>query len=255
MSHGVTFGSYHTSKNLGLSMSEYAPDVGTAEIVERYIEVPGGFFIDASEYSADGITYTQRHMTFRFVRKNNDQSWATTVSNVANAIHGGKMDIVLDDDPAWKYNGRVKVMAPEVTKPTTILPIEVVALPYKEYRRNLKNAWVWDLTDFDNDTCLYDTGLTNISIETSTYTLSLPFSPCSPTVGITLEVTGFYGSNTSGRLSTTGLKGNVSELITATGTYTYSVPVRDRKGSVNTVGISTTGLVGTLTVDYTPRSL
>lgn len=257
MAHGVTFGSYHTYDNLGLSMSEQAPNVGSAEIYENYIDIPGGIPLDASEYPAGYITYKKREMSFRFLRKNNEAPWASTVSAVMNAIHGHEVDITLDDEPAWHYHGRVKVQAPEVTEPLTAINVNVTALPYKEYARSLKDVWQWDETDFANDINLLDTGYRNLSVGSSSNGSKyiIPWSPCVPTVTATLVVTGFYGSATTGSL--VARCGNASQNvgISATGTYTATVKMTTEKPTSSLVYVSTANLVGTLTIDYTPRSL
>jgi hypothetical protein len=246
MSTGITFGSYHTSDDLGLSMTDTPPNVGTPQIYEKYIDVPGGLPIDASEYPGGSLAYNNREMSFEFAKKNDDMSWPRVVSKVMNAIHGKRMDIVLDDDRAWKYNGRVKVQAPNLVDNFTKLTVNATALPYKEYARDLKDPWVWDETDFDSDELLYDNGLTDIALDGSAKTIVLPKSVYYPEITVTLTVTGFSSGATSGYLNVSGS----TSVYSSTGTYTRTkTVVPDASQSVYT-----TRIVGTLTISYTPRS-
>lgn len=257
MAHGITFGTFHTWDDLDISMSEEAPDVGTAEIYENYMDIPGGIPLDASEYPGGYPTYKKRHMSFKFLKKNNEESWPSIVSRVMNAIHGKSLDVVLDDDPGWTYHGRVKVLKPYVTKPMTALGVEVEALPYKEYYRSVADNWTWDETDFGSDINLVDGGLTDVAVgeDSYQYLVTLPYSPCGGTITATVEVTGFYGSATSGSLSIIN-SDNTSKYtsISSTGTYSASVTAAYDERSRN-ITVRTGSLVGTLTVDFTPRSL
>lgn len=255
MSHGIKFGSYHTWDDLGLSMTEKAPNVGAAEIYQNFIDIPGGTFLDGSEYPGGYPTYKKRMQSFEFAKKESGLSWPQTVSNIMNKLHGKSMDIILDDDPAWHYHGRLNVQAPSVEKGLTRLVINATSQPYKEYNRSLADVWQWDETDFDNDTFLNDNGLTNVEIDTesSRTSIFLPYSPCRPTITVTATITGFYGNATSGVISLSQSGNDIARLnVTEAGTYTVTASVLPNGF---TPQLLFSYLAGSFTVDYTPRSL
>ena len=53
-------------------------------------------------------------------------------STVQNALHGKKMQVILDDDPAYFYYGRVTVEDWKANKRLGEIVIEVDAEPYKQ---------------------------------------------------------------------------------------------------------------------------
>lgn len=255
MATGVKFGDYHTYTNFGLSLDENCPVVGSPDFKENYIDIPGGIPVDASDYPGNAPTYKRRSFSARFLQKNKNKPWPVTVSEVLNALHGKKMDIILDDDPAWRYYGRIKVATPAVDKATTAITVTASILPYKRYSRNVKDVWTWNATDFGTDESLYDDGLSgvNVGAESSTSRFYLPPSPCgmcADNISVSMTVTGFYGSATSGsiRIKTGGA--TTTKPISATGTHSF-----EKMASYGETYVETVNLVGSLTVDYTPRSL
>lgn len=256
MAHGIKFGSFHSWDDLGVNMDEAAPGVGMATVRENYMDVPGGTFLDASEYPSNRPTYKQREMSFGFIRKNAEEAWPTVVSRMMNAIHGKSMDIILDDDPAWKYHGRIKVQAPNTNVPFTRLPVTATVLPYKEYLRSVADEWIWDETDFGRDENLIDGGLTDVTIgDTNIYTVKLPYSPCGGLITVSATVTGLYGSATSGQIRIANSDSSVTlKNITESGTYSISATAAYSE-QCQAITVQAVNLVGALTVDFTPRSL
>jgi len=127
---GVKFGSYHSYYEWGLILSE--KEIQSPEPKTNYIEVEGSdSVLDYTEYFGD-IKYKNRLLSFKFTKMNViPDGFLALYSLVQDTIHGRKMQIILDDDPAYYYLGRVKINEWKSSKKIGEIVIEVDAEPYK----------------------------------------------------------------------------------------------------------------------------
>lgn len=135
--NGVTFGTFHSYRAWGLMLTKM-PFVSPPEADEKLITVPGSnVVIDLTEALAGTVTYRPREIRCEFVTVENREKWAELYSEILNALHGKRMEIVLDNDPDYYYVGRISVGEFEPDRKTAALTISATVEPYK-YERHGK---------------------------------------------------------------------------------------------------------------------
>lgn len=127
---GVKFGSLHSFYEWGLILSE--KEIGSPKPKTMEVDIAGGDgVLDYTEYFG-GVKYENRQLSFKFSKMNIvPDGFLALFSVVQNALHGQKMKIVLDDDPANYYFGRVMVNEWKANKRVGEIVIDVDAEPYK----------------------------------------------------------------------------------------------------------------------------
>lgn len=127
---GVEFGNYHSYYEWGLILSE--KEIGSPEPKTNYIEVEGSdAVLDYTEYFGD-VKYKNRPLSFKFTKMNViPDGFLALYSLVQDAIQGRKVQIILDDDPAYYYIGRVKINEWKSNKRIGEIVIECDCEPYK----------------------------------------------------------------------------------------------------------------------------
>ena len=127
---GITFGNYHSYDEWGLILKE--KEIQAPKPKVQQIEIEGGDgVLDLTEFFGD-VKYNNRSLSFTFSKMNTKPGdFLALFSTVQNAIHGKKMQVILDDDPAFFYSGRVTVNEWKSNKNLGEIVIEVDAEPYK----------------------------------------------------------------------------------------------------------------------------
>lgn len=132
--NGVTFGTFHSFRAWGLMLVKM-PFVSPPEPKLKLIEVPGSDgVIDLTEALTGEVEYNQRELKCEFVTVENRNKWAELYSEIMNAMHGKRLEIVLDNDPDYYYTGRIKVGELVPDKKTATLTITATVEPYKRER-------------------------------------------------------------------------------------------------------------------------
>lgn len=127
---GVIFGNYHSFDSWGLILG--SKEIKAPEPKVQKIEIEGGDGdLDLTEFFGD-VKYNNRSLSFSFSKMNiKPGDFLALFSTVQNAIHGKKMQVILDDDPAFFYSGRVTVNEWKSNKNLGEIVIDVDAEPYK----------------------------------------------------------------------------------------------------------------------------
>ena len=126
---GIKFGNYHSYDDFSLILSQKT--IGAPSPKVETIEVPGGDgVLDLTEFFGD-VKYNNRELTFEFSSIVPQAEFMEQFSMIQNAIHGRKMQIVLDDDAEWYYIGRITVPEWKAEKNIGKLTIECDCEPYK----------------------------------------------------------------------------------------------------------------------------
>jgi len=126
---GIKFGNYHSYNDFSLILSQKT--IGAPSPKVETIEIPGGDgVLDLSEFFGE-VKYNNRNLTFDFSTIIPQAGFLDLFSRIQNAIHGQKMQIVLDDDPEWYYIGRVTVPEWKAERNIGKLTIECDCEPYK----------------------------------------------------------------------------------------------------------------------------
>lgn len=128
---GVKFGTFHTYDDFGLVLSEKEIKSPTPKI--KQIEVEGSDGVLDMTEAFGGVKYNNRSLSFTFTYPyiSTEEDFLELFTTVQNAIHGQKMNVVLDDDLEHYYFGRVSVNEWKSEKKMGKIVIEVDAEPYK----------------------------------------------------------------------------------------------------------------------------
>lgn len=127
---GVTFGDKHSYYEWGLLLS--GKEIQSPSPKSNIIEIEGGDgVLDLTDFFGD-VKYSNRKLTFEFSKMDIvPDGFLALFSLVQNTIHGRKMKVTLDDDPANYYVGRVTINEWKSEKNLGQIVIEVDAEPYK----------------------------------------------------------------------------------------------------------------------------
>lgn len=168
---GITFGSLHSFNNLHLILSQKT--IGTPSPKREVIDVPGGDgVLDLTEFFG-AVKYNNRQLSFEFSTMVPQSQFMSLFSEVQNALHGKKMNIILDDDPEWFYVGRITVSEWKAEKNIGKLTIDCDCEPFKQ--------------------SIYTTTVTKAVSSNATISLASDKMPTVPTITTTAEFLISYG--------------------------------------------------------------
>lgn len=146
---GMTIEGKHTSE-FGLKLISYY--IPLPPVNEKIISIPGmSGGIDATEVTAGHPTYGMRtSLAFEFKLYNNWTGFEVVKSQIAEWIHGKKVKVVLDSDPAYYYVCRLKVDAKKTNVVNSLIVITGTADPVKYEITTSDEAWLWDSFSFED---------------------------------------------------------------------------------------------------------
>lgn len=122
---------------------------------ENYIDIPGADGrIDLSETLTGYPIFNNREGDIEFIVMNDyDGSWHNRYMKLANFLHGNRLQVVLNDDPGYYYQGRFTLSdwnsdsneSATWSKVTIHYNVE----PYKLALTTTTENWLWDPFDFE----------------------------------------------------------------------------------------------------------
>ena len=126
---GIKFGNYHSYNDFSLILSQKT--IGAPSPKVEAIEIPGGDgVLDLTDFFGE-VKYNNRNLSFDFSTIIPQADFLDLFSQIQNAIHGQKMQIVLDDDSEWYYIGRNTVSEWKADKNIGKFTIDCDCEPYK----------------------------------------------------------------------------------------------------------------------------
>lgn len=126
---GVSFGNYHSYDDFDLILSQKKIEAPSPKT--ETIDIPGGDgVLDLTEFFGE-TKYNNRQLEFEFTTDVPQEQFMDLFSEVQDALHGQKMNIVLDDDPDWYYTGRITVSEWKAEKNMGKFTISCDCDPYK----------------------------------------------------------------------------------------------------------------------------
>lgn len=128
---GVKFNGFHSYDEWGLILSE--KELKSPDIKTYTVELEGSNgVLDFTEFFG-AVKYENRKLTFKFIKPQIEPNgFLTLYSLVQETLHGKKMPVILDDDPAYFYYGRVSINDWKSNKGIGEIVIEVDAEPFKQ---------------------------------------------------------------------------------------------------------------------------
>lgn len=126
---GILFGAYHSHDDLQLILTSKV--LGSPAVKENKIDIPGAdSALDLTDFFGEP-KYDDVVHKFEFSTMVPHKEFPSLFSKVKNAIHGKRLKIILDDDPAFFYWGRCSVSAFTSEKNIGHVTIECDCEPYK----------------------------------------------------------------------------------------------------------------------------
>lgn len=145
----VTFGTKNSYDDFGLILTD--KDIGFPEPKLETVDVVGtDGVIDLSEVLNDDIKYKNRKLQFSFTILKGQKYWASTIAEVANYLHGKKLKIQMDFDPAYYYTGRCSINSFKTSKRLGTIVIDCDCDPYRLDVNGNGEKWLWDTFSFQN---------------------------------------------------------------------------------------------------------
>lgn len=125
---GITFGDYHSYDDLHLILTK--KEIGSPAVKATRIEVEGAdSYLDLTDFFGEPKYQNVNHkFDFSTIEKNS----LSLFSTIKNTLHGKKVRIILDDDPAFFYVGRLSVSSFTSEKGIGALTIEADCEPYSQ---------------------------------------------------------------------------------------------------------------------------
>lgn len=185
----VTFGTKNSYDDFGLILTD--KDIGFPEPKLEEVDVIGADgVIDLSEVLNDDIKYKTRKLQFTFTVLKGNKYWASTVADVANYLHGKKLRIQMDFDPAYYYTGRCKINSFKTSKRLCTITIDAECEPYRLDINGNGEKWLWDTFSFQNGFIRVNTVTVNGSLQVNLENQRKIVSPtftCSTAMTVTFD--------------------------------------------------------------------
>lgn len=185
----VTFGTKNSYDDFGLILTD--KDIGFPEPKLEEVDVIGADgVIDLSEVLNDDIKYKTRKLQFTFTVLKGNKYWASTVADIANYLHGKKLRIQMDFDPAYYYTGRCKINSFKTSKRLCTITIDAECEPYRLDINGNGEKWLWDTFSFQNGFIRVNAVTVNGSLQVSLQNQRKIVSPtftCSTAMTVTFD--------------------------------------------------------------------
>lgn len=118
----------------------------------HFVDIPGGNgAIDLTEALTGEPLYSNRTGSWEFYMDNEKpKSTRRRAQEILELLHGQAVKAILDEDPYYYYEGRIRVSEITPDETATVVKMEYNFLPYKRERYATYEEWEWDPFDFEN---------------------------------------------------------------------------------------------------------
>lgn len=130
MMNGVTFGNKHSYRDFKLILKSKEIKIPTPKIEKIDVFGMDGD-LDVTDIISDIVRYKNRSLSFTFEFIGNQEEFMKELEILSDYLHGKKMQVILDADPAFFYYGRCTINQFKTDKRTCTFQIDVDADPYK----------------------------------------------------------------------------------------------------------------------------
>lgn len=193
--NGVTFGTKHSYKDWGLILKS-RPEISPPSPKTVYVDIPASDgSLDLTESLTGEVKFENRKIKFEFTVLEARNRWSNIYSEILGHLHGQTMKVILDEDSAFYYVGRLQVDEWKSDKRTSTIVISGIVEPYKMQVVSSTEDWLWDSFNFETDE-IHEWG----SVEVDG-TKSITFNALRKTIVPTFTVTSEDGSGISIRIS------------------------------------------------------
>ena len=176
--YGVTFGRKHSIYDYGLVMTDYS--ISNPAVTRYLVKVPGrNGVLELTESLTPYITYDNRQLQFAFVWRSRPEDYEEAKQTIINDLHGKKMQVILDSDPDYYYDGFVTVDSDSFSgRERADIVVHVDAAPYKLRKtettktKSGSGTLVCENSRMEVIPQIKVTAATSITFNNSTYSLS-----------------------------------------------------------------------------------
>lgn len=154
MYHSITIGDKNTWDDWRL-IPESRPLFNPPPVKSNYVEIPGGDgLLDLTTAMTGKPLYNNRTGNWSFIVQNGFKDWTALYSEIMVYLHGQKLRAILEDDPAYYYEGRFSVNQWKSDPQWSRIIIDYNVGPYKQYVVGADN-WLWDTFNFETGIIRY----------------------------------------------------------------------------------------------------
>lgn len=155
MYHSITIGTKNTWDDWHLIPAS-RPLFNPPPVKTNYVEIPGGDgVLDLSAALTGRPTYNNRTGSWSFYVQNGFKDWTALYSEIMVYLHGKEMRAILEDDPAYYYEGRFSVNAWRSDPQNSMIVIDYNVGPYKKDVYGSGDDWLWDPFNFETGIIRY----------------------------------------------------------------------------------------------------
>lgn len=149
MYHSITIGDKNTWDDWHL-IPATRPLFNPPTVKENMVNIPGGDgVLDLTASLAGRPTYNNRTGSWTFYVQNGFKDWSVLYSEIMVYLHGRTFKAILEDDPAYFYEGRFSVNQWKSDKDYSQIVINYNVGPYKKEINNIGSDWLWDPFNFE----------------------------------------------------------------------------------------------------------
>ena len=149
MYHSITIGDKNTWDDWHL-IPATRPLFNPPTVKENMVKSPGGDGVLVMTASLAGRpTYNYRTGSWTFYVQNGFKDWSVLYSEIMVYLHGQTFKAILEDDPAYFYEGRFSVNQWKSDKDYSQVVINYNVGPYKKEINNTGSDWLWDPFNFE----------------------------------------------------------------------------------------------------------
>ena len=188
MYHSITFGDKNTWDDWHLVPSS-RPVIAPPDVKSKTVDIPGADGeLNLTELLNGRPTYQNRTGSIEFIVANDYWDWDVAYSTIMNYLQGKSMKMVLEDDPAYYYEGRFAVSEWRSDKSWSLITIDYNVYPYKKDLSATDEDWLWD--SFDFETQIIQNGTKNLTVDgVLTVTVEGSPQPVAPVITVSGPMT------------------------------------------------------------------
>lgn len=152
MYHSITIGDKNTWDDWHL-IPATRPLFNPPSVKTNMVDIPGGDgVLDLTTALAGRPTYNNRTGSWTFYVQNGFKDWTALYSEIMVYLHGQAFKAILEDDPAYYYEGRFAVNQWKSDQQWSQIVIDYNVGPYKKEINNTGSDWLWDTFNFETGT-------------------------------------------------------------------------------------------------------
>lgn len=146
--NGITIGEKHTYDDWGLILTA-RPEISAPEPKTVMVDLEGADgSIDLSESLTGDIAFRNRSFKAEFHVMDDRGEWSAVYSEIMDYLHGQRLQVIFDEDPAYFYIGRIIVDEWSSDYTTAKITLSGELEPYKYEITSSLEDWLWDPFSF-----------------------------------------------------------------------------------------------------------